>query len=146
MRPKKPPRLPWRRSDTGFQALSCCIIPCSECSCSESKMFYGLCVVLHQAECNQDWDKPQLIVKHIQNLNALITESQNHRIVGVGRDLCGSPSPTFLLKQGHLQQAVEDLVQVGLEYLQRRRLLTGTHGSTEPWKSSSTSRGLDPIW
>jgi len=22
------------------------------------------------------------------------TESQNHRIVGVGRDLCGSPSPT----------------------------------------------------
>ena len=24
----------------------------------------------------------------------LFTESQNHRIVGVGRDLCGSPSPT----------------------------------------------------
>jgi len=23
-----------------------------------------------------------------------ITESQNHRMVGVGRDLCGSPSPT----------------------------------------------------
>ena len=22
------------------------------------------------------------------------TESQNHRMVGVGRDLCGSPSPT----------------------------------------------------
>jgi len=33
-----------------------------------------------------------------------------HRIVGVGRD------------QGHLQQAAQDLVQVGLEYLQRRRL------------------------
>jgi len=49
------------------------------------------------------------------------TESQNHRMVGVGRDLCGSPSPTPLLKQGHLQQAVEDLVQAGLEYLQRRR-------------------------
>jgi len=31
-----------------------------------------------------------------------ITESQNHRIVGVGRDLCGSPSPTPLPKQGHL--------------------------------------------
>jgi len=29
--------------------------------------------------------------------------SQNHRIVGVGRDLCGSPSPTLLPKQGHLQ-------------------------------------------
>jgi len=32
-----------------------------------------------------------------------ITESQNHRIVGVRRDLCGSSSPTLLLKQGHLQ-------------------------------------------
>ena len=49
-------------------------------------------------------------------------ESQNHRMVGVGRDLCGSSSPTLLPKQGHLQQAVEDLVQAGLEYLQRRRL------------------------
>jgi len=43
-------------------------------------------------------------------------------MVGVGRDLCGSSSPTLLPKQGHLQQAAEDLVQVGLEYLQRRRL------------------------
>ena len=48
--------------------------------------------------------------------------SQNHRIVGVGRDLCGSSSPTLLLKQGHLQQAAQELVQAGLEYLQRRRL------------------------
>ena len=32
-----------------------------------------------------------------------ITESQNHRIVGVGRDLCGSSSPTPPPKQGHLQ-------------------------------------------
>jgi len=38
-----------------------------------------------------------------------ITESQNHRIVGVGRDLCGSSSPTLLPKQGHLQQAAQDL-------------------------------------
>ena len=51
-----------------------------------------------------------------------VTESQNHRIVGVGRDLCGSSSPTLLPKQGHLQQAAQDLVHVGLEYLQRRRL------------------------
>ena len=43
-------------------------------------------------------------------------------MLGVGRDLCGSSSPTLLLKQGHLQQAAQDLVQVGLEYLQRRRL------------------------
>jgi len=32
----------------------------------------------------------------------VITESQNHRMVGVGRDLCGSSSPTLLPKQGHL--------------------------------------------
>jgi len=43
-------------------------------------------------------------------------------MVGVGRDLCGSSSPTALLKQGHPEQAAEDLVQAGLEYLQRRRL------------------------
>jgi len=29
--------------------------------------------------------------------------SQNHRIVGVGRDLCGSSSATLLPKQGYLQ-------------------------------------------
>ena len=50
------------------------------------------------------------------------TESQNHRIVGVGGALCGSPSPTLLPKQGHPEQAAQDLVQAGLEYLQRRRL------------------------
>ena len=50
------------------------------------------------------------------------TESQNHRIVGVGRDLCVSSSPTPLPKQGHIQQSAQDLVQAGLEYLQRRRL------------------------
>jgi len=55
-----------------------------------------------------------------------VTESQNHRVVGVGRDhCCGSSSPTLLLKQGHLQQAAQDLVQAGLEYLQRRRLSLG---------------------
>ena len=43
-------------------------------------------------------------------------------MAGVGRDLWGSPSPTPLPKQGHLQQAAQDLVQVGLEYLQKRRL------------------------
>jgi len=36
--------------------------------------------------------------------NHRIAESQNHRIVGVARDLCGSSSPTPLPKQGHLQQ------------------------------------------
>ena len=38
-----------------------------------------------------------------------VTESQNHRTVGAGRDLCGSSSPTLLLKQGHLQQAALSL-------------------------------------
>ena len=48
------------------------------------------------------------------------TESQNHRMFRVGRDLCGSSSPTPLPKKGHLQQAAQD--QAGLEHLQRRRL------------------------
>jgi len=43
-------------------------------------------------------------------------------MVGVGRDLCGSSSATLPPKQGHLQQAAQDRVQAGLEYLQRRRL------------------------
>jgi len=34
----------------------------------------------------------------------------------------GSSSPTPLPKQGRLQQAAKDLVQAGLEYLQRMRI------------------------
>jgi len=49
----------------------------------------------------------------------IFTESQRGR---VGRDLCGSPSPTPLPKQGHPEQAAQHRVQAGLEYLQRRRL------------------------
>ena len=33
--------------------------------------------------------------------------TQNHRMVGVGRDLCGSPNPTLLPKQGHPEQAAQ---------------------------------------
>ena len=51
-----------------------------------------------------------------------LVKSQDHRIVGVGRDHCGSSSPILLPKQGHLQQAAQDLVQAGLDYFQRRRL------------------------
>jgi len=43
-------------------------------------------------------------------------------MLGVGRDLCGSSGPTPLSKQGHLQQGAQDLVQAGLEDLQRRRI------------------------
>jgi len=39
----------------------------------------------------------------------------------VGRDLWGSSSPIPLLKWDDLQQAAQDHVQAGLEYLQRRR-------------------------
>ena len=70
-------------------------------------------------------------------------------MVGVGRDLCGSSSPTLLPKQGHLQQAAEDLIQAGLEYLQRRK------NKSNPVKTSQTqcfahlhTNGLhaDVIW
>jgi len=40
---------------------------------------------------------------------------------GVGRDLCGSSSPTLLLKQGHLQQAAQDHIQAGKFFLIFRR-------------------------
>ena len=46
--------------------------------------------------------------------SVVFTESQN--------DGGWSSSPDPLPKQGHLQQAAQDLVQVGLEYLQRRKL------------------------
>jgi len=59
-------------------------------------------------------------------------------MVGVGRDLCGSSSPTPLLMQGCLQQAAQDLVQAGLEYLQRRRLqnLSGQRVPAETGKAA----------
>ena len=41
------------------------------------------------------------------------SKSQNHRMVGVGRDLP---------KQSDLEQAAQDHVQAGFEHLQRRRL------------------------
>ena len=49
-----------------------------------------------------------------------ITESQNHRRVRVGSDLWRTCSPTPLLKQGHLENVAEDLIQAGFEHLQRR--------------------------
>ena len=48
--------------------------------------------------------------------------SQNHRIVGVGRDLERSLGPTPPAKAGSLEQAAQVGVQTGLEYLQRRTL------------------------
>ena len=71
----------------------------------------------------KSWQPSLLLGGAVVQLSA----SQNHRMAGVGRALCGSSSPTLLLKQGHLQQAAQDLVQADLEYLQRRRLPLGIH-------------------
>jgi len=38
-------------------------------------------------------------------------------MVGVGKDLYRSSSPTPLPMQAHLEQAAQDLIQVGFEYL-----------------------------
>ena len=46
--------------------------------------------------------------------------SQNHRMVGVGRDLWRSSCPTPLLEQGHLEQGAQEHVQAGFECLQGR--------------------------
>ena len=46
-----------------------------------------------------------------------VTESQNHRMVVVGRDLCGSSSPTLLPKQGRLQQAAEIYRDIVIEFI-----------------------------
>jgi len=68
----------------------------------------------------QNMDVDVIFIYPVQQ--GTFTESQNHRTLGVGRDLCGSSSPTPLPKQGHPEQAAQDVVQAGLEYLQRRTL------------------------
>jgi len=69
--------------------------------------------------------------------------TQNHRMVGVGRDLWGSSSPTPLPKQGHPKQVAQDLVQAGFKYLQRRIHLPpwatcSRAPSPSEWRSSSS--------
>ena len=61
------------------------------------------------------------------------TGSQNHRMIRVGKDLCGSSSPTLLPKQGHLQQAAQDHIHVGLEYLQLKE------NPQPPWSAYSSA-------
>ena len=50
----------------------------------------------------------------------IVSLSQNHRMVRIGRDLWRSSGPTRLPKQSHLQQAAQDYVQADYVYLQRR--------------------------
>ena len=68
----------------------------------------------------------------------LANHSQNHRMVGVGRNLCGSSSPTLLPKQGHLQQAAQHHVQPGLN-ISREGDSTTSLGSL--FQGSDTLRG-----
>jgi len=57
---------------------------------------------------------PDIIQKSFSySASQIFQTSIYHRIVGVGRDLCGSPSPKPLPKQGHLQQAAQDHVGPG---------------------------------
>ena len=72
-------------------------------------------------------------------------ESRYHRMFGVGRDLCGSSSPTPLPKQGHLQQAAEDLVQADLEYLQRRRLHSLPGQPVPVLRQNALRMGSEPL-
>ena len=74
-----------------------------------------------------------------------------HRMAGIGRDLCGSSSPTLLPKQGHLQQAAQYLVQAGLEYLQRRRQHPGSetisrYGTAEEYGEPLLRSPAEPCW
>ena len=43
-------------------------------------------------------------------------------MLGIGRELCGLSSPTPLPKESHPEQAAQDCVQAGREYLQRMRI------------------------
>jgi len=67
----------------------------------------------YESACHSE---PRKAREDMQEEKARTATNQNHRMFGVGRALCGSSSPTPLQKQGHLQQAAQDLVQAGLEY------------------------------
>ena len=61
-------------------------------------VFHSLCAFLLVLAPSGRFSKASQVY-----LFSALTESQNHRMVRVGRDLCGSSSPTLLPKQGHLQ-------------------------------------------
>ena len=69
--------------------------------CFMSVSLASLCLALFLASFDSSlYEFFQLTIKW--RVLRIIIESQNHRIVGLGRDLCGSSSPTPLPKQGHL--------------------------------------------
>ena len=53
-----------------------------------------------------------LIAKNNQFIEKWITESQNHRIVGIGRDLCGSSSPELWILNDVLSIFCKNLLVV----------------------------------
>lgn len=61
------------------------------------------------------------------NLKLGITESQNPRMVEVGRNLWRSTCPTLLLKQDHPEPVAQDHAQLAFEYPQGWRLHSTNH-------------------
>ena len=62
---------------------------------------YLICLIKRQSEQVRE---PQCQVNMREGTSDLSQNHRmNHRMVGVGRDLCGSSSPALLLKQCHLQ-------------------------------------------
>ena len=71
---------------------------------------------------------------------------QNHRMVGVGRDLCGSSSPTLLPKQGHLQHlSMTSLCPLLLQAAEDRGVYRA-YGDRSYWRGAASRVGTAPFW
>ena len=86
-----------------------------------------------------EWRRQILLDKQVTQ------RSRTHGMMGVGRDLWRSSSSTPLPKHGNLKQVPQNRVQVGFEYLQRRRIHYPC-GQPVPvllmeWSSSSSCSG-----
>ena len=107
-------------------------------SCSRLLCSYSILLICNHFWCQECWTEvwqgglQYVCIYRYVSYVYMHTENVYHRMLGVGRDLCGSSSPPPLPKQGQLQQAAQDLVQAGFEYLQRRRL-----HSSSVWACSS---------
>ena len=66
-------------------------------------------------------DRAFVLLASTRDWHDRITEAQNHRMLGVGRDLWRPSSSAPLEEHVHLEQAAQKHVQVDFEYLQRRK-------------------------